>query len=229
MTPDEPLQFDTAAPSGTPSTNCAVCKKPVGESYYTAGKAIVCGTCKAQIETAPPQRATAALVVRSAIFGLGGALVGAAVYYGVSALTGLEIGIVAIAVGFIVGRAVQLGARGRRGRAFQITALALTYFGIALSYAPYALKGIQAAKSDVVADSTAKTPPAQTTFPELVVAVVVLIGGVLALPFLVTFSSGAGGILTAIIIAVGLRQAWYMNRDPGKPVFHGPFRVGATA
>jgi hypothetical protein len=45
----------------------------------------------------------------------------------------------------------------------------------------------------------------------------------------VTFSSGAGGILTAIIIAVGLRQAWYMNRDPGKPVFHGPFRVGATA
>jgi hypothetical protein len=204
MTPDEPLQFDTAAPAGTPSTNCAVCKKPVGEAYYTAGKAIVCGTCKTQIETAPRPPATAPLILRSVIFGLGGALVGAAVYYGVSALTGLEIGIVAIAVGFIVGRAVQLGARGRRGRAFQITAVALTYFGIALSYAPYALKGVQSV-----------TPA--------------VIGGVLILPFVMTFASGAGGILTAIIIAVGLRQAWYMNRDPGKPVFHGPFRVGATA
>jgi hypothetical protein len=204
MTPDEPLQFDTAAPAGTPSTNCAVCKKPVGESYFTAGKAIVCATCKAQMETAPRPRATPALIVRGAVFGLGGALLGAAVYYGVSALTGLEIGIVAIAVGFIVGRAVQLGARGRRGRAFQITALALTYFGIALSYAPYALKGIQAVSPAVI-------------------------GGVLITPFVVTFAGGAGGILTAIIIAVGLRQAWYMNRDPGKPVFQGPFRLGATA
>jgi hypothetical protein len=230
MTPDEPLQFDTAAPAGTPSTNCAVCKKPVGESYYTAGKAIVCETCKAQIETAPRPRATAPLILRSAIFGLGGALIGAAVYYGVSALTGLEIGIVAIAVGFIVGRAVQIGARGRRGRAFQITALALTYFGIALSYAPYALKGIQSAKSAVVADSTAKkTPPPQVNFVQFLEALAIVIGGVLALPFVVTFSSGAGGILTAVIIAVGLRQAWYMNGDPGKPVFHGPFRVGATA
>src|SRR5579862_1574238 len=118
MTPDEPLQFDTAAPEGAPSTSCALCKKPVGDAYYTAGKAIVCGTCKTEIETAPPSRASAALILRSAIFGLGGAILGAAIYYGVSALTGLEIGIVAIAVGFIVGRAVQLGARGRRGRAF---------------------------------------------------------------------------------------------------------------
>ena len=205
MTPDEPLQFDTAAPAGSPSANCTVCKKPVGQSYYTAGKAIVCETCKTQIETAPRPRANALAILRSAVYGSGGAVLGAAVYYAVGALTHLEIGIVAIVVGFIVGRAVQLGSGGGRGPAFQITALVLTYVGIALSYAAN------------IADSLRSE-----SIPAAIIAV-------LALPFYVVFRSGAGGILTAIIIGVGLRQAWWMNRDPGKPVFHGPFRVGATA
>jgi hypothetical protein len=235
MTPDEPLQFDTTAPAGTPSATCAVCKKPVGDAYYTAGKAIVCGTCKTQIETAPRPRATAPLVMRAIAFGLGGAILGAAVYYGVMAVTGLEIGLVAIVVGYLVGRGVQMGARGRRGRAFQITALVLTYFGIALGYAPAAVKALQssdhsvlsAAKTDTAATSSATKKPVTTV--EFVEALGLLVAGVLALPFVVIFGSGAGGVLTAIIIAVGLRQAWYMNRDPGKPVFHGPFRVSATA
>ena len=36
-------------------------------------------------------------------------------------------------------------------------------------------------------------------------------------------------MVAAWFIAVGLRQAWYMNRDPGRPVFYGPFRVNAQA
>jgi hypothetical protein len=204
--PDEPLQFDTAAPAGAPATSCAVCKKTVGDAYYTAGKAIVCATCKTQIETAPPRPpATPTQIARSIVFGLGGALLGGAVYYGVAALTHLEIGIVAIAVGYFVGRGVQLGAQGRRGRTFQIIALVLTYVGIALGYAPLVIRGF-----------TSESP-------------VQLIIEVLGLPIVETISSGAGGILTGIIIAVGLRQAWSMNRDPGRPVFHGPFRVGAAA
>jgi hypothetical protein len=196
MTPDEPLQFDTAAPVGAPSTSCAACKKPVGDSYYTAGKAIVCGPCKTQIETSPRPRATAPQILRSIVFGFGGALLGAAVYYGVRKILHLEVGIVAIAVGYFVGRGVQLGANGQRGRPFQIIALVLTYVGIALGYASGVSDGLL---------------------------------NVLALPFLEVFGGGVGGILSAIIIGVGLRQAWWMNRDPGKPVFHGPFRIGATA
>jgi hypothetical protein len=205
MTPDEPLQFDTAAPAGAPSTSCVVCKKPVGDAYYTAGKAVVCATCKTQIETAPLPRATPPQILRSIVFGFGGALLGAVVYYGVAALTGLEIGIVAIAVGYFVGRGVQLGAAGQRGRPFQIIALVLTYVGIALGYAPSVVKVVGWGN------------PVGLAFE------------ILALPVMAIFSSGVGGILTGIIIGVGLRQAWYMNRNPGKPVFHGPFRVGAPA
>lgn len=196
MTPDEPLQFDTAAPTGAPSTSCAVCKQPVGNAYYTAGKAIICASCKSQIETAPPRPVTPPQILRSILFGCGGALLGAAVYYGVRVILHAEVGIVAIAVGWLVGRGVQLGAQGQRGRPFQIMALVLTYVGIALGYAPGIANGVVMA---------------------------------LELPIMATFESGAGGALTGIIIAVGLAQAWTMNRDLGKPTFHGPFRVGAPA
>jgi hypothetical protein len=128
------LQFDTAA------TNCAVCKRPVSDSYYTVGKAVVCASCKARIETAQPARVPPALVARAAVFGVGGAALGAALYYGVLAATGYEIALVAIAVGYLVGRAVQLGARGQRGLALQIVAVVCTYVGIAAGYAPQFLR-----------------------------------------------------------------------------------------
>lgn len=197
MATDEPLQFDTAAPAGTPSASCAVCKKPLGDAYYTAGRAIVCASCKTRIETAPPARATALDIARSIVLGLGGAVLGAAIYYGVGVVIHGQIALVAIAVGWIVGRAVQLGARGHRGQVFQIIAVVLTYVGIALGYGPNAIAvyGVQ----------------------------------VLSLPIRETFDSGIMGAVIAFIIAFGLYQAWIMNRDPGPPVFHGPFRVGMAA
>lgn len=197
MSPDEPLQFDTAAPAGTPSANCAACKRPVGDSYYTAGKAIVCESCKTQIESAPRQRPSPALVARAIVYGLGGALLGAGVYYGVLALLHYQISFVAIAVGFIVGRAVHMGAGGQRGRVYQVISLLLTYLGIALGFTSAVFKSIQSLNAFTV----------------------------IAFPIETTIHDP----LMGLIIGIGLWYAWTMNRDPGKPVFQGPFRVGATA
>jgi hypothetical protein len=173
------LQFDTAVPSGTPAANCVVCKKPVGDAYYTAGKAIVCAPCKARVETAKPAQPTPGVIARATLFGVGGAILGALLYYVVLRATGYEIGLVAIAVGFIVGRAVQMGANGQRGRALQIAAVVLTGFGIGFGY-------------------------------------------------LATGTLG-GSWFTVLFIAIGVRQAWFMNRQPPTPVFHGPFKIGAAA
>jgi len=192
------LQFDTAVPSGTPASNCVACKRPIGDSYYTAGKAIVCASCKTRIESMPRAVATPAHIVRATVFGIGGAVAGAAVYYAILALIHLEIGLVAIAVGWLVGRAMQLGSGGQRGRTFQIIALILTYLGIAVGMTAELVK-------------LGGTVTLQT---------------VITLPVIASIGDLPSSILTAIIIAVGLRQAWYMNRDPGRPVFHGPFRVG---
>src|SRR2546427_9516885 len=74
------------------------------------------------------------------IFGLGAGVIGAIIYYAVMAIAHLEIGIVAILIGYMVGYAVRKGARGRGGRRFQVLAVALTYASVALAYTPIAVK-----------------------------------------------------------------------------------------
>jgi hypothetical protein len=48
---------------------------------------------------------------------------------------------------------------------------------------------------------------------------------IFALPIMV-ITSGGSGILTAIIIAIGLRQAWHMTAAPSLTIA-GPYRVGS--
>jgi hypothetical protein len=200
MTTPPLLQFDSAATP--PAITCAACKGTVGDAYYTVGKSLFCGACKRTTEQKAPSRPTAAVLARSALFGLGGAIAGALVYYAVIAATGAMIGFVAIAVGFLVGRGVQLGAREQRGRPFQIIAVVLTYLGIAAGYAPLVLKEAHGAYAGLI---------------------------VLVYPILRVATGFPQSILTAIIIAVGLRQAWQMNHAPPRPVFEGPFRVAGDA
>ena len=73
--------------------------------------------------------------------GLGAGIVGAIIYYSVIAIAHVEIGIVAILIGYMVGAAVRKGARGGGGRRYQILAVALTYFSVGLAYSPLAFKG----------------------------------------------------------------------------------------
>jgi hypothetical protein len=54
----------------------------------------------------------------------------------VAILTGLEVGLIAILVGYMVGRAVRHGSGGLGGRPQQILAVVLTYFAITTSYLP---------------------------------------------------------------------------------------------
>src|SRR6266566_11816 len=64
---------------------------------------------------------------------LGGAVVGAAVYFGIAALTGYEFGLVAIVVGLLVGGAVRKGSNGRGGRRYQLLAVFLTYTAVVVT------------------------------------------------------------------------------------------------
>jgi hypothetical protein len=77
--------------------------------------------------------------VRALTFGLLGAAAGAAIYFAILALTGYEIGLVAIVVGLIVGKAVHVGSRGRGGWAYQTLAVSLTYSAIVVTYIPFIL------------------------------------------------------------------------------------------
>ena len=58
--------------------------------------------------------------VRGITFGVGGAILGLILYSGFGIVTGIEIGYLSLAVGFIVGKAIRMGSRGIGGRRYQI-------------------------------------------------------------------------------------------------------------
>lgn len=143
------LQFDRAVPAaGTPvprssthAVQCASCSAALAHQYFDAGGTPVCAPCKATLEQqAAPLREWKPML-RAILFGLGASIVGAGLYYGVIAITDFEIGLIAIATGYMVGWAVRRGARGRGGRRLQVVAVGLTYASVAMAYTPLALFG----------------------------------------------------------------------------------------
>lgn len=278
------LQFDRAIPADgneasapAPRMLCPRCKGEVRTHYYHADGQPVCPACKQEIERTEQRRRSPATFMRALVFGLGASIVGAILYYGVIALLDLEIGIVAILTGYLVGKAVRSGARGAGGRRYQVLALGLTYFSVALAYLPIAIKAstepdqVKAtADSTARRDSTSGAAPsiagstatastdsaaagdssaptvqgsssapaagrtATTKKPEsrpgamgFVLALGALIGLTLALPVIVIFGSMPGGLLSALIIGFGLRQAWRMTGDTSTAI-SGPYKVGGA-
>jgi hypothetical protein len=206
-TKDDELQFDRVvndSPADTasarPAATCVACKKPIVSDYFQLNGKVTCANCRVAIEEAVSTPNGLAPFARAAGLGILAAIAGAAIYYGVIALANLEIGIIAIAIGYMVGWAVRKGAGGRGGLRFQVLAVVLTYWAVGLAYAPLILR-----------DSTMALP-LQFFY-------------VFALPIMV-ITGGGTGIITAIIIAVGLRQAWHMTAAPALKI-SGPYRVGS--
>src|SRR5688572_8685693 len=105
------LQFDRADFAGQPATqSCAGCQQPIVASYFDVNGQITCPTCRETIantfEKSPGWNAP--FIALAA--GLAGGVVGALLYYAVLKLTGYEIGLIAIVVGLLVGRAVRWGS-----------------------------------------------------------------------------------------------------------------------
>jgi hypothetical protein len=271
------LQFDRVERAGTePGTAagqldviCTVCAKPVGDEYYHANGKPVCANCRSVLQSVAATPRSIGPLLRAGLFGLGGAIAGAAIYYAVIAITDFEIGIVAILIGYMVGYMVRRGAGGRGGRRFQVLAIVLTYWAVGLAYTPLAFKGASrdatttsadstivnadslgktvgdsaaiAATSDSAAgivDSTATAlaaPVADSSSEATdirndmspVKALGLLFVTVFALPAMFVASSMPGGILSAIIILIGLRQAWSMTGVPPLDI-SGPYKVGVA-
>jgi hypothetical protein len=173
---------------------------------------------------------------RAALFGLVAAVLGAVLYYAVIAITNFEIGIVAIAIGFMVGYAVRKGAHGG-GRRFQVLAVALTYWAVGLAYTPVVFRAMaESRQSSEGSAVTQDAPPLRQAAPAdapeataeinlpLVVAYLLLF--TLALPVLTVFGSLPGGLISAAIIAFGMMQAWRMTGVP-QLLITGPYQIAS--
>lgn len=84
-------------------------------------------------EAAPAQPATMSDVLGGALAGGVAAIVATAIWYGVVAATHFQVGIVAIAVGFIVGWGVVLGARRHTSIVLVAVSVVLTLIALAVS------------------------------------------------------------------------------------------------
>jgi predicted lipid-binding transport protein (Tim44 family) len=237
-------QFQKAEYSGAKGGDvCKFCRQPVGASYYRVGEAIACEACAQKAKNDLPQD-THAAYMRGLLFGIGGAIVGLILYAAFSIMTGLIIGYVALAVGYIVGKAIKAGSRGLGGRRYQITAVLLTYAAVSIAAVPIAISEIvKERKAQPAAhverqpapDTTAGAPgsaaPGQQSNPEktpaerksLGFAVLTLLIIGLASPFL-ALQDPFHGLIGLVILLVGLQIAWRITGGNPAAQFVGPFK-----
>jgi hypothetical protein len=123
-------EFETAGPD-----HCKFCNQPVGIQYYRVNEAMACASCADKLKRELPVD-TAGGYMRGLLFGSGAALAGMALYSTVAIVTGWEIGFVALAVGWMVGKAMMKGSNGFGGRKYQFTAVALTYMAVSVAAIP---------------------------------------------------------------------------------------------
>jgi hypothetical protein len=205
-----------------------------------AGDRVLCERCHAELLVNPDQGSGTKRFARAALFGIGAAVGGSALWYGFRALTDREAGIIAVVVGLMVGGAVRKGSGGRGGWRYQTLAIALTYISIVSTYIPEIfaqLKQMAATQESAPAAPAASAPgggdptPASSPAPEpppgpgrallaLAIAAVVLLALAMAAPFF----AGAQSILGLLIIGIALFEAWRLNVRV-KTELTGPYRL----
>ena len=200
--PKDSLQFDQAEPATTTSTGtaCAACGKALADTYHTINDQVLCEACRRRVEADWTGGSASTRAGKAFALGLAGAAIGAGIYYGVLALTGYEIGLIAIVVGYLAGRGVRMGSGGRGGAGYQAMAMLLTYLAIVSTYVPLILESIEG--------------------EALPIAAVFL--AAIAMPFLL----GTNNLIGLLIIGFAVFQAWAMNKRASM-VFAGPFQVKA--
>ncbi len=110
-----------APTAGEPT--CAACSQTIPDHYFQVNGAILCERCsttaKARLSGGSSLRRSSKLVFMASAR----PLLAFGNLFGVLKLTGMEIGLISILVGFMVGTAVRKGSEGRVGALYQWTAV----------------------------------------------------------------------------------------------------------
>lgn len=197
-----------------------------------------------------PQDCHAAFV-RAILYGLVALPSGLVIYAAFAIATGITIGYLALAVGFIVGKAMMIGSKGVGGRRYQVAAVLLTYAAVSMASVPIAIHYMKtqpsqrpSAQSQVTPKdssssaqdnslgeapqqngSTASAAPAKMSVAGAI-GTLAMIG--LASPFL-ELAEGGSGFIGLIILFVGMRFAWKMTAGRSNFKLEGPFQLANAA
>ncbi len=196
-------QFGTAEFAGVPGTeHCQFCHQPISRRYYRVNSAMACAACGERAQHELPKDSHA-LFICGLIFGIGAAILGLILYATFEIATGLIIGYVSLAVGYLVGKGIKMGSQGAGGRKYQITAATLTYAAVSLAIVP------------VLISQSMKMPNA----PQVSLGKLAFYG--LASPIL-QLQDPFHGLIGLVILFVGIRIAWKLAAGTETQIF-GPF------
>jgi hypothetical protein len=251
-----PPQFGTAEYKSVQGGEvCKACNQTITGEYYRVNGVQACAGCVEKVKQQMPKDTHAAFV-RGMLFGVGGALAGLIVYSAFGIITGLVIGYVSLAVGWLVGKAIKTGSKGIGGRRYQIVAVAFTYAAVSLSAIPMGISAYikqnknkvqtsQASQMKTVPNSGAvvvdggdasdnesgatKSETGGTAQKKMSVgaAIGALLFAGLASPFL-ELADEPHGIIGLVILIVGMNIAWKMTAAPKLDIM-GPFKASRPA
>ena len=225
-------QFGTAEYIGTPGgDHCQFCHQPIGGSYYRANAAMACPDCAGKMR-GELAKDTHAAFMRAILFGVGAAILGLILYATFAIVTGIVIGYVSLAVGWLVGKAMVKGSNGVGGRRYQFVAVLLTYAAVSMAAIPVM---IDYARKHPSSQGTHKVAPAANSdsspssdrlddgkSPSAGAAIAQLALWGLASPFLELAGDPMGGLIGLVILFVGMRFAWRFTAARQLQIF-GPF------
>ena len=192
----EQAEFENPTPI---ALACGYCRRALTGRYWEISKRPACESCHDVVLRELAASASLQNLWRALGFGLAAALAGSVVWAVIEKLFNAQIGIVAIGIGYLVGRAVRKGARGFGGRRYQVLAVLLTYSSIALASLPAVIQ----------------YSPRGGSWPLI-----------FALSFASPFLGGTDNAIGWFIIAIGLWQAWKLTRALPIRVL-GPFSLAA--
>jgi len=244
---DPAPQFATAEYSGSGDV-CKSCHQAITGAYYRINGSLACERCTTQLNSQLPKDSHAAFV-RALTFGMGAAIAGLIGYAAFGIISGIRIGYISLAVGWLVGKAMRTGSRGVGGLRYQVAAAAFTYAAVALAAIPVYFS--QISKDKATRPPQAKTAPANPGAPAngaetddsgpspatatsaeeakprmnpfKALGLLALLG--LASPFL-ELQDPFHGAIGLVILFVGMRFAWQQTGAP-KIAVVGPFQSRA--
>ena len=238
-------QFATADYSGSGDV-CKSCKQAISGTYFRINGSLACERCTTQLQTQLPKDNHAAFV-RALMFGIGAAILGLIGYAAFSIITGIQIGYISLAVGWLIGKAMRTGSRGIGGLRYQIAAALFTYAAVSMAAIPIYLSQVNKLKATKppqvqtapatpgasTGDSEAGDSPSSsgtavaTAHPKprinpfVAIGLLALLG--LASPFL-ELQDPFHGVIGLIILFVGIRFAWQQTGAPKIDIV-GPFQA----
>lgn len=248
-----PPQFGTAEYKGTASGEiCKACNTTITGEYYRVNGVQACANCVEKVKQQMPKDTHSAFV-RGILFGVGGAIAGLIVYSLFWIITGIVIGYVSLAVGWLVGKAIKAGSKGIGGRRYQIVAVAFTYAAVSMSAIPMGISAYIKENKNKVQTSQTKTVPNSGAVvvdggdgsnneseaaksetagtPQKKMSAGAAIGALLfaglASPFL-ELGDEPGGIIGLVILFVGMNIAWKMTAGTKIDIV-GPFKASEPA